>query len=103
MKYYHACTENTAKQIINDGKFKVNNWEGIVYLADSAVNAAKFLVVRHPGEPITVFEIDNLDETKIEEQFDHSASFFQCKAYGYCENIPITNVTNMYTVGQAGE
>lgn len=96
MKYYHACSEDTYRSIMNDGVIKVNNIEGIVYLADSATNAAKFLALRHMFEPIYVFEIDGLQDNEIEEQFDHSETFFKCKAFGVSRDIPLTSVTNIY-------
>ena len=98
MKYYHATTAAAAESIIADGKIKTG-FDGVVYLGDSINNAAKFLLIRFtPGSEIIIFEIEGLDESKIEESFDHSEAFFKCKAWMYPEDIPTTLVTNVYTV-----
>ena len=97
MKYYHATTEQAGKGIIADGVIKTG-FDGVVYLADSVNNACKFLLIRFVSDPIVIFEIDNLDESKVEESYDHSEAFFKCKAWMYPEDIPVTLITNVYTV-----
>lgn len=83
--YFHATTEHNFESIKNDGEIKTG-WDGVVYLADSAENALKFISIRAMGKPIVVLEVE-LDENDVEETFDHSFSFFKCKAYGYPNNI----------------
>ena len=91
MKYYHATTEETAKQIMEDGQIRIG-LDGVVYLCDKPEDAAKFVAIRGCRK-IYVIEVD-LDETqaaKVEESFDHSEAFFKCKAYVYPESISISN------------
>ena len=95
MKYYHATSNSNFHSILDAGEIKPG-YDGIVYLADSAENAIKFIALRCFTETINIFEIDGLDESKVEETFDHSESFFQCKAYGYPDPIPLTLVHNIY-------
>ena len=94
MLYYHATSEDRAMQIVYDGEIKTSI-EGIVYLADSYENALKFTILRG-YDPIIVFEIEVPDESLIEEQFDHNPRFFQCKSWGYPENIDLSYVKNIY-------
>ena len=81
MKYYHATTEKGFLGIIDDFCIKTGT-DDIVYLADSDLNARKFIALRAVGEPLYVFEIEfpKKETAKIEETFDHSFQFFQCKA-----------------------
>ena len=75
MKYYHATLEHNALSIMEEGKIHCG-CDRVVYLADSAANAVKFVALRTLGQPVVVFELDELDESKIAESFDHNASFF---------------------------
>ena len=96
MKYfYHATTEENFKKIMFDGKIKVG-FDGIVYLTESKEDALKFLCLRAFGQSIIVLEIHIPDETKIEETFDHSYSFFKCRSFGYPEYIDTDNIINAY-------
>lgn len=84
--FYHATHIDNLGDILTKG-IEIRG-EG-VYLADSAFNAAKFLIIRGLVGSIIVFKIkaSKLDLTKLKESFDHSEDFFQCKAYLYDENI----------------
>lgn len=83
MTLYHATSYDNLDSIIDNGIRK--SAEGIVYLADSFENAAKFLWVRMIPD-IIVFKVE-VDEDKVEEQFDHNYNFFKCRAYGYKGDI----------------
>lgn len=78
--FYHATSEDGFYAIMREGVKVV----GGVYLADSYQNAAKFLLIRGVN-PIYVIKISGkkLDKAKLSESFDHSESFFKCKAYVY--------------------
>lgn len=89
--YFHATSRENLQKIVDSGMIK-KGIDNIVYLADSAENALGFMSIRLFGEPIIVFEVELPDEAKLYETFDHSFSFFQCKAYGYPDNIPLDNV-----------
>lgn len=93
-KYYHATATKNVESIIEDGAI-YTGIDGIVYLAESAEEALRFCVIRLMGEPITVFEISGLDESKVFETFDHNPNFFKCKAFGYPEDITLDKVSNV--------
>lgn len=97
MKYYHATGCTNAISIVQDGVIRTG-CDGIVYLADSLKHALRFVAIRTFEEPVIVFEIDvPKEETElVEETFDHSYSFFQCKSYGYPKNIPTSWVTSVF-------
>lgn len=102
MKYYHATRCTNAISIVQDGVIRTG-CDGIVYLADSMDNAFRFIAVRTFHEDVIVFEID-IPETEmkfVEETFDHSYNFFQCKAFGYSKNIPTSWITDVMQFGQS--
>ena len=92
--YYHATSEYAFDHILKDGKIKPGI-DGIVYLADSKENALKFICFRLVNEPIYIFEV-KLNENEVEEAFDHSYKFFECKSYGYNKDIFMNNITNVW-------
>lgn len=94
MTYYHATSEDNAIQIINDGEIKTGI-DGIVYMADSLENALKFVLFRS-WDKVIIFEFDIPDESLVHKTFDHSYKFFQCKSYGYPENIDLSYVKNAW-------
>ena len=94
MKYYHGTSLSNLLKIIDDGKIKTS-MEGIVYLAETQEDAFKFVALRYMAETIAVIELE-LDESKIEETFDHSPVFFKAKAYGYPEDISTDCATNFW-------
>lgn len=93
-KYYHGTSYSNLLKIINDGKIKAS-MEGIVYLAKTKEDAFKFVALRYMTEDIAVIELE-LDESKIEETFDHSPVFFKAKAYGYPGDISTECATNYW-------
>lgn len=88
MKFYHATNFSNISSIIDEGL--VPGADGIIYLADSFENAVKFVILRG-YKRILVCEVD-LDESQVEETFDHSPAFFQCKSYGYDKVIPFFDI-----------
>lgn len=81
--YYHATSYSNLCSILENGI--IPSSEGIVYLADSMLNAQKFVYIRGVRD-ILVIEV-LLEEEFVEEQYDHNEKFFQCKAYGYEDPI----------------
>ena len=94
MKYYHGTSYSNFLKIIEDGKIKTS-MEGIVYLAKTKEDAFKFVALRYMTEDIAVIELE-LDNSKIEETFDHSPIFFKAEAYGYPEDISTDCATNCW-------
>lgn len=84
-KFYHATTNEKLSKILKEGLRADLNIEGIVYLCERPEDAAKFLLVRGYKDCI-VLECE-LDERELEEQFDHSQSFFKCKCWGLSRNV----------------
>lgn len=95
-KYYHATRKENWLGILDEGIIH-KGIDGIVYLAESKEDAYKFVGLRVWDEDIYVIELSNLDESKICETFDHSYDFFQCKSYGYQEDISFwDNMSNCW-------
>lgn len=87
--YYHATPSENLVSIIKDGCIK-KGWLGVVYLTETAQDAVKFCAIR--GQKfITVFEVE-VDESLIEESFDHSNEFFKCRAFTYAGDIPDSQI-----------
>jgi RNA:NAD 2'-phosphotransferase (TPT1/KptA family) len=95
MIYYHATNHKNLKSILAEG-IKPSA-DGLVYLTDNMDNALKFMVLR-PYEKIVVIEIktEELDEAKIKESFDHSQTFFKCRAWGYQGIIPPIAISEFF-------
>lgn len=94
MKFYHATLKENMKKIIDEQRIR-QSWDGVVYLCKQAVDSCKFLAVRGVRE-MSVIEIE-LNESDVEESFDHSESFFKCKAYMYYGDIELSGDENIYT------
>jgi len=90
MKLYHGTAERNLISILEEG-IKPGP-EGCVFLAETQFDALKFLALRCFDEDIIVFEVE-VSEEKVEETFDHSYSFFKCKAYGYFGKIEPSMLT----------
>lgn len=86
MKFYHATTKENMISIVGSDRIKAS-WDGVVYLCKEAVDACKFLIVRGI-EKMSVIEVD-IDERKVQESYDHSEAFFQCKAYMHNGDIEL--------------
>lgn len=87
MKFYHATTKENMMKIVGEDRIKAS-WDEVVYLCKEAVDACKFLIVRGI-EKMSVIEVD-VDESKVQESFDRSVAFFQCKAYMHNGDIKLT-------------
>lgn len=94
MKFYHATQKEKMKKIIGEQKIR-QSCDGVVYLCKQAVDSCKFLAVRGARE-MSVIEIE-LNENDVEESFDHSESFFKCKAYMHYGDIELSGGENIYT------
>lgn len=88
MKYYHATDYSNMESILENG-LKVSSWDKVVYMCKKPNEALRFTALRFL-EKTVVFEIDipTKEKDKVSESFDHSESFFKCKAYMYSENVP---------------
>lgn len=78
MKFYHATTEENMRKILGDGVIK-HSIGGAVFLCRNPIDACKFLVIRGYRK-MCVVEVD-LKKNEVDESFDHSEAFFQCKAF----------------------
>lgn len=93
--YYHATRASNLPSILEEG-FIHTGCDGIVYLTESVEDALKFVALRVMDEDIYILGIKGLDESKVEETFDHSYAFFQCRSYGYPEDIPVSMLHQFY-------
>lgn len=86
-KLYHATPISNMLSILHEGIR--TGCDGVVYLAETKDDAMRFVVL-HTSEPIIVFEVSvsTEDEKNIEESFDHSLTFFQCRAF--LSTVPIS-------------
>ena len=89
-KYYHATDFENLIPILDEG-LKVGP-DGIVYLTETPEDALKFVMLRGL-KSILVIEVE-VEEGKVEEQFDHNYNFFKCKAYGHDGDICTGQCTN---------
>lgn len=92
MKFYHATTPENAISIMWDGVIKSRYGE--VFLCKKPSDACKFLAIRGCSKVI-VIEVE-LPEDAVIESYDHSESFFQCKAYIHNGDIKLTGA-EVYT------
>lgn len=86
MKLYHATKYENLISIL-DKHAILKGCDGVVYLADSPDNAAKFVAIRGVKD-ILVIEVF-LEEERVEESFDHNQNFFKCKAYMFHDDISL--------------
>lgn len=90
-RFYHATIMENLGSIVEEGIKP--GCDGLVYLCENAVDAAKFVYVRTLGtHDIVAIEIA-LDESEVEETFDHSFEFFKCRAFGYSGTIKTDRMT----------
>jgi hypothetical protein len=70
-----------------------------VYLCKDPRDACKFLVARLIYD-IEVIEVE-LDESEVEESYDHNEAFFQCKAFVHKGDIQLTGDESVssWTIG----
>lgn len=91
MFLYHATDESKMIAIQQEGLLK--KYAGGVYLAPTAEDAAKFMVLRFDVENVAIIRVDvsKLDESLLKESYDHSEAFFKCRAFVYNGDIPPNN------------
>lgn len=92
-KFYHATPWENLDSILDRGLLV--GYDGITYLAETKEDAYRFISLRCFGKPVLVIEVE-LDESKVEETFDHSFNFFRCRAFGYPETIPFVQMTDFW-------
>lgn len=93
MVWYHATTEEGYQSILKDLEIKPG-FDGCVYLCEKPEEAARFVILRTFSTAI-VLGIELPDDADIQESFDHSQSFFQCKAYTYESSIHADNIVSV--------
>ena len=100
MKFYHATTLENAEKISEEKVIRCG-CDGLVYLCKDPIDACKFLFIRLIREA-RVIEVD-LDAKDVEESFDHSQTFFMCKAYMHKGDIKLTGMekAETYTWGKS--
>lgn len=91
-KFYHATDFVNLHSIMYDGIRP--GCDGVVYLAETPEDALNFVVFRC-YEEILVVEIE-LEESEVKETFDHSYTFFKCKAFGYPGTIHLDSMVNFW-------
>ena len=83
--YYHATPFENIGSIFKKGILKGH--DGVIYLAEKPEEAARFVAIRG-YKKILVVEVE-IEENMVTESFDHSETFFRCRAFAYPENISI--------------
>ena len=82
MKFYHATPKSNIGKIARDGEIKAS-WDGCEFVAVRGVR------------DMCAIEL-NIDEKDVEESFDHSEDFFQCKAYAHKGGIALEGTETVY-------
>lgn len=90
-KYYHATPLKNLISILDNGLR--TGYDGITYLTENPDEAYRFVAVRCWDDDILVIEAE-LEESKVEETFDHNPNFWKCKAFGYTETITSDEMTD---------
>ena len=99
-KYYHATTANKLASITSEG---IKPMIDFVYLCETTIDCTKFLQVRMiPLEDLRILEVE-IDDSWVEESFDHSYGFFKCKAYLTQHTIEPDKITAIYAVKRKEE
>lgn len=90
--YYHATAIENLSSILENG-LKAGN-QGCVFMTENEEEAVRFLAIRLVPEIVTFkIKVYKKDYDKVQETFDHSQQFFQCKAFGYFGDISAENIT----------
>lgn len=91
--YYHATPFENLESILAQGIRK--GCDGVVYLTEKPEEAVRFVAIRG-YKKILVVGVE-FEEDSIKESFDHSQTFFKCKAYYYSNDIPADETTEFRT------
>ena len=87
--YYHATPFENLESIMDQGIRR--GCDGVVYLTERPEEAARFVAIRGYMKILVVGA--EIEENEVEESFDHSETFFGCKAYMYKGDIPADEIT----------
>lgn len=90
--YYHATPYENLESIMSKGLMR--GCDGVIYLTEKPEEAARFVAIRGYHK-ILVIGID-VEEDSVEESFDHSQVFFNCRAYTYSEDIEPDKLIYLY-------
>lgn len=90
--YYHATPYENLISILNNGIKK--GIDGVVYLTKNRDEAMRFLLIRGCKDILTIEVL--VDNERVVETFDHSQSFFKCRAFGYEDDIKPDGLINFY-------
>jgi RNA:NAD 2'-phosphotransferase (TPT1/KptA family) len=88
IEMYHATRYENLESIMTEGIR--TGFDGLVYLAETPLDAMKFLLIRLV-QHIVVFKVI-IPEEDVEETFDHSREFFKCRAFGCTRDIDIDEI-----------
>lgn len=88
--YYHATPYHNLESILEGGLQA--GWDGFVYLTETPEDATKFVTIRG-WDDILVVAVD-LEDSLVDESFDHNENFFKCKAYIYPDDIPVHGISD---------
>lgn len=83
--YYHATPFENLCSIFRKGIVK--GCDGVVYLTEKPEEAVRFVAIRG-YKKILVIEVE-VEDYMVAESFDHSETFFKCRAYSYPQDISI--------------
>lgn len=87
-RYYHATPYANLDSILTDCAIH-KSVDGVVYVCKAAEDALKFAYIRDKKGKFAVLAIDLPVDVEIEETFDHSIEFFQCRCYGIPSDVPV--------------
>ena len=91
--YYHATPFENLNSSLDQGF--IRGYDGVVYLTEKPEEAARFVAIRGCRK-ILVLGIE-IEESLVEESFDHSQAFFGCRAYMHKNDIPADEITEFKT------
>lgn len=94
-KMYHATPWSNLMGIAEEGIKP--GCDHMVYLAETKEEALRFIAIRAMGEPILVVEVE-VDQSRLEESFDHNYEFLKARAWVYPDTIPWSSVTEAWKI-----
>lgn len=92
---YHATLYENLGKILENGL--VPGADGLIYLTEKPVDAVKFIAIRGYRDILVVeVKIPKKLENTIEETFDHSERFFQCRSFASTIPIKLDRIKDYY-------
>lgn len=92
---YHATPYENLGKILENGL--VPGADGLIYLTEKLVDSVKFVAIRGYRDILVVeVKIPKKLENTIEETFDHSERFFQCRSFASKVPIKSDRIKNYY-------